>query len=420
MESLDFTLKLLSPAFIAGANYLEDNIEGKRIKRLIAQDELLRVPSLRGVLRFWFRTYIGSMHSEISTIKEKEALMFGDNNFGQGIRIISTGKEDVSIGEVSVLQDTNIGYLGYGPLLYKKDKNETKRFTSYHSNPKSNRRDAIYPNSLFHFRAIGNFDQIEILKKILILMHLFGSVGSRSRRGWGSIAVVKPTNLFPEWEGNLKKWINKSLDKLWDGGFNFLKNVEIKNFSTFSKNTVIAISKNFQKNDNTYSYQKLLEEVATSFVELRNYKKSKIGSSDHDNEYKDFNRKTLMNIPQRLAFGMPYKVMSRNNLMGIEYLNESLNNPNNDFNTRRASPLFLKIIETPDNRLYAVALFLKASFFGDSSAKLVAKYRVQKSNKQINQKEKWQMMNGKKKMNDFYAIDSFLKDEIWQFTLKPQ
>lgn len=413
MATLDFSLKVISPAFVAGSMFTADNVKGKRIERLVNKDDSLRIPSLRGVLRFWFRAMHGNLSTDLEELHKAEAKIFGDTNYGQGIKIIMAGQENVECGEVSVSQTSDIGYLGYGPLLFQKDDDGSKRFTSHHANPKSKRRDAVMPGAVFRFHAIGDDDQITALRKCLILLHLFGGIGSRSRRGWGSLAVTRPKDLMPAWENDPQKWIKKALNTIWENGSDSLKRIPMPAFSAFSSLTSIAISKDSWNNKNRSPYQEILQKIAKAMLDLRNYQRGSIGISDHAKEDKDFASKSLQHVPQRLAFGMPYKVQSQKRLMGIEYLIKFPKNSGNRNEDRRASPLILKILETPDNQLYAVALFLKASFFGDPGAELVAKYRSQLANRQTGQKETWKDMSGTQKMTDWSAIDDFLKASMW-------
>ena len=95
MKSLEFNLKLLSPAFIAGAMEKKsgkiypksDGTTVEPMHRIIGPDmDGLRPPSLKGVLRFWFRAKEGNIG--LAKLKEKEGRIFGDVNFGQGFRLV--------------------------------------------------------------------------------------------------------------------------------------------------------------------------------------------------------------------------------------------------------------------------------------------------------------------------------------------
>lgn len=415
METLHFSLKVISPAFIGGGMFGYDNIGNKRIKHLLNHDDPLRIPSLRGVLRFWFRTLYGNLSSNLDSLKALEGKIFGDTTQGQGLRLIPLGHENLKYGGVTVSQASKIGYLGYGPLLYFKDNQNNVSFTSHHANPKGIRRDAVMPGAVFHFLANGNHDQIEGLKKCLILLHIFGGIGSRSRRGWGSLSVVHPADLMPKWENDVGKWINQSLGTLWENGRETLRTISNPTFSAFSQNTVIAISKDSWDANDEEAFRQVLQKLANTMLNIRSCKNyGSIGQKDHDDEVRDFNSKTFRHVPKRLVFGMPYVVRSRDKLMGIKYLIEypgSIKNSNDD---RRASPLLLKIIETPNEKLYAVALFLKAQFFGEPATQLNAQHRTQRKNPKLRQDEKWDDMTGTQQVTDWSAIKAFLNHKMWE------
>jgi len=280
------------------------------IRRIIGPGgDGLRIPSLRGVLRFWFRSmYPGK---DLVEFKTEEARIFGDTAHGQGLRIIPFGQSPqdwkpiiisakycltdevldtlkTSMGEDAgeviprlkqlknrifiskkelekslqktlsrplfkklkreiVYQAEIIGtaavYLGFGPLMMK-----SGEATSYHN---SGERKAIPSGVRFYFRAYGNEQQIGVLVKCLRLLHLFGGVGSRSRRGWGSVAVeiLEPVDSFlPEWKSgmNILEWFKEAFDSVWDAQTVF-PDVDPPDYSAFSKNTRIFISQSSWK-----------------------------------------------------------------------------------------------------------------------------------------------------------------------------
>lgn len=368
MEHFDFTLKLLSPAFIAGAMEEDKNHYGSTVKHRLIENEGLRIPSLRGVLRFWFRAK--SNHLDFEQVKKYEDNIFGSTEFGQGIRIIPKG-HDWNKMKVEGTYADGIGYLGYGPLYPDHGK-----VTSHH---RHGYRDAIQPGSTFTFKAFGTEAQILELKKCLILLHLFGCIGSRSRRGWGSIEVISlKENILPAFpkEMKLSDWLHEALKKVWSEDNYPSTNQNLPKYSAFYKNALIGISKK-SWNNNTNGYLQIMKFLYDHFQSIRNYRTSFVGVVDHRNEVSDFRSGNFNYIPKRIAFGMPYQTLSTNSVWGLKF--KAVDSATNDIIERRSSPLFLKVFLAPDKKLYAVALFLKSSFLGRSTFHFEAEKRSSKN-----------------------------------------
>jgi len=371
MPTLNFSLQVISPAFVAGAMEKIDN-DGNKPKQRLIGDDGLRVLSLRGVLRFWFRAKEDGVKPK--TVFEEEAKIFGDTERGQGVRlipIIPTGQRSwppTPIGTAKELVSTGgaQAYLGYGPLNYV---SKEKGVSSYN---KSAYRDAIPEGTVFHFRAIGSTPQLDELKKCLLLLHLFGGVGSRSRRAWGSVAVIG--NFVPALKKNesLKDWFERTLELVWPDQSKPSQKPHLPKFSAFFAESAIRISAS------RGSYKEVMEEFYRQFRATRlwrtgSYPRSTIAQKDHDWEMRDSTGSDVNDVPLRLAFGMPYFPKSREHNWEIKYFGY-YPNPKNPGKLeeidRRASPLFLKVFRGPDQKLYAIALFLKAEFFGDKKVEI--------------------------------------------------
>lgn len=370
MPVLDFTLKIISPAFVAGTMEKEEQLLGKPVKHRLIEDDGLRVPSLRGVLRFWYRAKEGTSDTEL--LSKKEADIFGSTDKGQGLRLIPTGHSSwkpivIGGGKDKIKGGDAMAYLGYGPLNY------VSKDVGVSSHNKSTFRDAVPEGIVFHFRAIGNEQQLKELEKCLLLLHLFGGIGSRSRRAWGSLAVGG--NFIPEFQKgeSVPKWFGRILKEVWPDGLK-QKN-HLPSFSAFSTHSQIHISGPHN------NYQEVMEDFHSQFKRMRLYNtfnpshSPQIALNDHAIEVKDSNPKTrdISDVPKRIAFGMPYHPQSRNNNWEIEYFGypkKSSGSVKSDKIDRRASPLLLKVFEGPGRKLYAVSLFLKAEFFGNSGVEI--------------------------------------------------
>ncbi|RMG28807.1 MAG: hypothetical protein D6732_18190 [Methanobacteriota archaeon] len=285
-------------------------------------------------------------------------------------------------------------YLGYGPF---------------------GERKAILPGATFRFVATGDVKQLSALKTTLRLLHLFGGIGARSRRGWGSLAVSgssEPVLLPFRNQESTKAWIEINLNDVLDRA-NWSENEELlPGFSAFSPHHQMRITAPESFNAANQNYQNILKKFYDAFRAVRHYQGDSYGRIDHDQEYEDYENLEFSSIPYRMAFGFPFNVASRTTDMGIRY-KAYLNDKDID---RRASPLFLKVLQGPDNNLYGIALFLKSHFFPQGTV-LRAQYRSYRGERP--RYDRYSPMEGEAFFDSFdperwVAIEEFLQHRIWR------
>lgn len=161
MQTITFTCEIITPMFLAGADGLTPE---------------LRPPSIKGALRFWWRAMHGDML--VSNLKKAETEIFGGG--GEKARrsavIIRVGNKSLDIvvnkdNSIDQKQWPGTGYLLYS-VLYM------------------NERDYFNPNSEFILSFSSCYpDKLKEVVKAFVCLVLFGGIGSRSRRGAGSIFV---------------------------------------------------------------------------------------------------------------------------------------------------------------------------------------------------------------------------------------
>ncbi len=167
MQKVVFALETVTPLFIGGGDPKNIAYEG------------LRPPSLKGLLRWWFRALAGgNCGNNIALLKEKEEELFGSTSAKSKV-ILKTvfnehymGRKVKSVSSsLNWCRNQSISYLFWSVLR--------------------NRRPFIETGSKFKVELMS-YDQ-EALKKAIAclwcLMYL-GNVGSRSRRGAGGLAVL--------------------------------------------------------------------------------------------------------------------------------------------------------------------------------------------------------------------------------------
>lgn len=181
-----YQLTLASPAFLGNAD----------------QKGVWRTPPLKALIREWWRIAVAPGEDyDHHRIKEREKALFGtaadeaggDNrqsrirlalahwNEGQ-CKTWPTGEQTITHNEVKNRdgKPVSVGselYLGFGPLLYDKDHRRTKL-----KNGAALQADETNTLRL----ALPNTEQAD-LHRALTLAHWFGTIGGRSRNGWGSL-----------------------------------------------------------------------------------------------------------------------------------------------------------------------------------------------------------------------------------------
>jgi len=181
METIEATYRIVTPMFLGGADQ--------------SPDGGIRPPSFKGALRFWWRALNWGRYIETADLNDVEAMklihaeecrLFGGSaeQGGQGVFLLKIKQPDryqtINNWPNSHTQRTEgskSGYLGLGlfPMGEHKRRNAIKEGQSF--------------TVILKFRPDTHPDDITQLEQPLRAMGLFGGLGSRSRRGFGSIAL---------------------------------------------------------------------------------------------------------------------------------------------------------------------------------------------------------------------------------------
>ncbi|RMD63764.1 type III-B CRISPR module RAMP protein Cmr6, partial [Candidatus Parcubacteria bacterium] len=179
------TLELVTPAFLAGANQQ-------------AEDCDLRSATMRGLLRWWWRT----MHAgflDVKTLRALEAAIWGDTNSGGAVRIeLSQIKASPpALHSHPHEKRSGLRYVAYG--MDEKSKGHRKQ--RYRLDPPAfwNLRLIARPTQFPNEADISQSKQqrvslsagrvLEQAKAALWLLCNYGGVGSKSRKGFGSLVA---------------------------------------------------------------------------------------------------------------------------------------------------------------------------------------------------------------------------------------
>lgn len=191
-----YHLRLASPAFLGGAD----------------QRGTWRTPPIKALIREWWRLAIApELGYDYRQMKQRETRLFGTaadeaggENHRSQVRLAlahwqvgtcttwPAGERRIQHKEVKDRdgKPTQVGselYLGFGPLLYDK----TTRSTKLKNNA------ALQESESNVLRLALPDAELANLQRAVALTHWFGTVGGRSRNGWGSMIWVAEEGTQP-------------------------------------------------------------------------------------------------------------------------------------------------------------------------------------------------------------------------------
>ena len=345
MTTIDAAYRLVTPLFCAG-------VDPNRPE--------LRLPSFKGVLRFWWRALAWSRcDGDLSAIQQQEDRLFGSAGGGQSrvLMRLDCPSEPETVAKDAELKASGsstrtVGdgarYLGYGLMDAFPSKKKGRRAGQLH-------RACCRPPFDFavHMRGRG-LDESELatLKDALIALGTLGGMGARSRKGYGSL-VLRSLQV----DGN-EHWraptsaaeLSKSIAALRHRGGGALP--EFTALSGGARHVLVS-----GDGDNPVE---LLDLVGREIVRFRSWGRNEmiLGGSvkseqhfTHDHDLMKMDRGRTAH-PRRIAFGLPHNYGKRDA--------DQVGPWDKDLD-RRASPLFIHLHECTDGPV-AVLSFLPARF----------------------------------------------------------
>jgi CRISPR-associated protein Cmr1 len=211
MRIRNFRLSFSTPAFLGDAE----------------QSGVWRTPPIKALLRQWWRVAYAAQWNfplEVSAMRQEEASLFGyAGDEGASRSLVRLRLEKWTKGtqtewqalqrvEHPEVKNSHTGmpkpigsdlYLGFGPLLFQNGGTNLKANAAIQAG-ESARLSLAYPEN-----------HSELIEQALWLMDRFGTLGGRSRNGWGSFSLqpgssgVLLTGTLP-----LREW-TKCLDRDW-------------------------------------------------------------------------------------------------------------------------------------------------------------------------------------------------------------
>lgn len=223
MGEVYLELEAITPVFISGAD--PKNIE----------NEGIRPPSIRGLLRWWYRSLAGGMVNTAGQLLENENKIFGSTKVKSPIKVISKTTDRPKKIEQSLFRS----YPNYLLFSIKLQNDKKERLQYYDKGSK--------------FQVILQSEKDEELKiaagAMWMLIYL-GGIGARNRRGFGCLKVTDfkqtgielPFNFINNASNinNLKQYMEGSLREIYslykkqlnyNGTYNNINNYCILNSS---------------------------------------------------------------------------------------------------------------------------------------------------------------------------------------------
>lgn len=295
--------------------------------------KIFRNASYKGALRFWWRaTQWGKFLSEaggdvrtaLSSLHKKEGELFGLASDGEDSRQSRVRIQTSLLPEISRIEKEYIGsekdfgvtgikyLLGQGADGRKYIKSRTLQVTlQFHEVNDEGKKISA--------------DDIQSIESAAIALGLFGGLGSRARKGLGSLSLQTMTPVVGE-EASFTKL---SEIETFIGKLDFSASAEAP-LTAFSKGSDIVITN--QGSDAL----KLLGEVGVKMSEFRKAPENK--------------KEPRGELPMRAVFGLPHKHISE----------------------RRASPLFIHVHALEGGELAVIQTLLPAQFLpGNTGTKKV-------------------------------------------------
>jgi CRISPR-associated protein Cmr1 len=162
MERLQLTCEVITPLFCAGINQQQPEI---------------RPPSIRGAMRFWYRALVGRLvRDDVNKLREVESRIFGTTERASAVKVrVHASQLKVKAFEFGNLY---LRYLGFG-------------LSRTQGNPP---RGYVAPGTKFDIILLATDAHIlnQAATSLWLLLNI-GGLGSRSRRGWGSLRVTAET-----------------------------------------------------------------------------------------------------------------------------------------------------------------------------------------------------------------------------------
>lgn len=334
MKTLNADFKIVTPLFMSGSD------------QTVAE---IRPPSLKAIIRFWWRAMAYARYDgDLKKLSEREEELFGSTKRVASISVripsheYSMTQKGSTHPQLKLLPGAR--YLGYGLM---------EAFDGENTTAGKLQRPCISHNQHLLVTFIAKDEIPEDFIDAVKLVGLVGGMGSRSRKGFGSLSLCSLTL-----DGSNRWTKPASLDAYRENLGSLLgdkdKITTEPPFSAFSQLTRIDYLS--QGNDPN----KLLDDFGRQMQRYRSWgKNNKVNQEASEQNFKEDHDwfKRLGNYrnqdfhPKRIIFGLPHN-----------YGKYEKDNVTGDDHDRRASPLFVHVYECAPNDYRLISIILRAEF----------------------------------------------------------
>lgn len=186
MTVLTATYHIVTPMFIGNAEQKADSV---------------RPPSIKGALRFWWRALnwgrclqeTGKVNDALKLLYREERRLFGtaavienQQPLGQGVFLLRINQQPrIATDATWPINNTGSGYLGFG--LMESGSSAKNNYQPH----REGIREGIDFELELRFKPGTQQADIDAITETLRIWSLFGGLGSRARRGFGSVTLLK-------------------------------------------------------------------------------------------------------------------------------------------------------------------------------------------------------------------------------------
>lgn len=352
VTKLEADFRIVTPLFMGGA------------KPEIPE---LRVPGIKGALRFWWRALAYStLSGDMGKIKELEGQIFGSTKHGQSRVLIELREKPKPELDYIKIPGPGLRYLSYGLIDPNRNYLKAPFDATIHLTirPKGTDRASL--------------DDTEIAKQIacaLRTMGLFGGLGSRTRRGFGSL------NLLELREDGVKVFeqplsVDDPKKQIKDQIMGYFREMDLykgtPEFSAFSSGTAVYIFGDVYDDS-----LKLLDSVGRSMQMYRVGSRDRIAKvkrnflQDTQLAKRALNSKVQQH-PRRAFFGLPHNY----HFPKLERLGNGASlDVKPKKHDRRASPLLIHVHELNGRNYVAAATLMPAVFLPENDCILMKRQK---------------------------------------------
>ncbi len=386
MMQWEATYKITTPMFLAGAE----------------QDKPpeLRLPSFKGLLRFWFRAVALPKLGKWEEVQKLEKEIFGSTERQSSFLLGLDLAKPERMEDIDFRRKYGLIYLGHGLVDFRGEL----------------QRPYYKGSSVFTLRLLFKKKNISkdvefFLPLTLKALGLFGGAGARSRRGFGSLSLLT-LSLDGQrvWNAitNISELVIKQKELLNALELKTEDGKDLPEYTAFSGRTRIWIGKTGNKAID------LLNDIGLELLRYRSFGKEENGkhvlpsgeeaeqnfAADHDLIMQFCKTAEIEKHPARVVFGLPHNYFfsqskESKDIVQIQPYGET---------GRRASPLFIHIHDLGKNGYAAVFTLFPAQFLPQKTEMVIS---VKQKNERKARYKKW--LNYDENYINFHIIEKFME-----------